>query len=109
MTTPRTNQKGQARVLAVMRWLGPNYSQMKNTKKLYRVTLRGFGGFTTGVDYKLSYVVADDAEAAYRAVRSKLDKADYGFTKDRELAKVELLAEDYDYTDTQTRLFCPNK
>jgi hypothetical protein len=58
--------------------------------------------------YTPSYVIAPDPAAAYKAVRDELDKQDYGFTKDRELLTVELLAEDYAYTDTGTRLFLPN-
>lgn len=76
------------------------------TQKLYRVTLRGLrhnsGG---GVIYGISYSVAKDPTEAYEKVYNYLKKKDYGFDRDRALEKVELIAEDYDFTDIQTRLF----
>lgn len=66
------------------------------------------GGFSTGVIYQTSYVVAENAEAAYRAVREHLDRNEYGFPNDRGLASVELLAEASDFAESQTRLFLPN-
>lgn len=77
---------------------------MKN-KKLYRVTLKGMTYSSTGVAYGVSYVVANNSDEAYTKVRQYLDKEDIGFRKDRELDKVELLAEDYKYTDTNHMLF----
>lgn len=59
--------------------------------------------------YNPSHVIAPDATAAYNAVRRELDRLDYGFSKDRELLSVELVAEDYEYTETGSRLFLPNK
>ena len=72
-------------------------------QKLWRVNLRSHME-----RYNPSYVVASDATAAYQAVRADLDKRDYGFAKDRELLSVELVAEDYEYTETGSRLFLPN-
>lgn len=73
-------------------------------QKLWRVRLRGSGMER----YNPSHVIAPDATAAYQAVRCELDRLDYGFSKDRELLSVELLAEDYEYTETGSRLFLPN-
>lgn len=76
--------------------------------KLYRVTLVGFGGYSSELSYKTSYVVADDAESAYGIVRRHLDGKDYGFRWEREMKQVELLAEDMDTTRLKTRLFLPD-
>lgn len=69
--------------------------------KLYRVTLRGF---TT--DWrKVSYVVAQHAGEAYGKVREKIAAEDAGFVNDRELDKVELLADVAEYPPCNCRLF----
>ena len=73
-------------------------------QKLWRVRLRGSGM----EKYNPSHVIAPDATAAYQAIRCELDRLDYGFSKDRELLSVELVAEDYEYTETGSRLFLPN-
>ena len=72
---------------------------MENRKKLYRVTLRGMTHNSTGVTYGLSYVIAKNSDEAYKKVRKFLDENDLGFTKDRELDKVELIADSYHYTN----------
>ena len=74
------------------------------TKKLYLVTLRGLHS-ATHVQHNTSYVVAANPDEAYQKVRKWLDEKDYGFKNERELKSVELLAEDYDYTDVKTMLF----
>ena len=76
-----------------------------NLNKLYRVTLRGMTYNSTGVAYGVSYVVAQDSESAYKKVKEFLDKENIGFTKERELDKVELIAEDYMYTNTGCILY----
>lgn len=73
-------------------------------QKLWRVKLRGSGMER----YNPSHVIAPDASTAYQSVRHELDRIDYGFSKDRELLSVELVAEDYEYTETGSRLFLPN-
>jgi len=52
-----------------------------------------------------AYVVAEDAADAYRRVRAELDKTDLGFTKGREMDKVELLAEEGMYPECGLRLY----
>lgn len=78
---------------------------MKTNKKLYKVTLRGFTSVSSGVNYKTSYVVADDPQQAYQAVLNDLNARDYGYVEDRELHSVELLAEDNEFTNVKTRLY----
>ncbi len=77
----------------------------KDTNKLYRVTLRGLNGWEAGVSYGVSYVVAKDPTEAYQKVRDYLDEKKYGFGYERELEKIELLAEAYDYAMCKTMLF----
>lgn len=72
--------------------------------KLFIVKLRGLGT-TRGIDYSKSYVVADDTDEAYKIVRKFLNDKDYGFSKERELSSVELIADENEFTDVMTRLF----
>lgn len=79
---------------------------MNETLKLYRVTLRGM---TYGNNaYGVSYVVAHDTALAYRIVREYLDKNDLGFSVDRELKTVELIAECSRYPGCQHILYMPD-
>ena len=73
---------------------------MVAVKRLYRVTLRGMKCPSTGVAYGVSYVVAEGAEEAYQMVRKTLDEKDIGFAREREMESVELIAENYRYTNT---------
>lgn len=74
--------------------------------KLFRVTCRGMkvpvGSFCA---HGSAYVVAADSHAAYDAVRSYLDLKDIGFSRERELDRVELLADSVEYPDCGLRLF----
>jgi len=69
--------------------------------KLFRVQLQG-------VNFEISYAVAIDATTAYKTVRKYYDKNDIGFTKERELKSIELVAEDVDYPDCGIQLFFAN-
>lgn len=82
-----------------------NKSMKEKIEKLYKVTLRGMTYSTSSPVYGISYVIAYDAEEAYRKVKNSLDKDDIGYSKDRALDKIELLAENYKYTDTNTILY----
>ncbi|GAF76861.1 unnamed protein product [marine sediment metagenome] len=73
--------------------------------KLFRVTCRGMVNVAGNVAYGVAYVVAKDAGAAYRKLRSYLDEKDLGFDGDRELSMIELLAEDVEYPDCGTCLY----
>lgn len=78
---------------------------MEGTNKLYKVTLKGMTINTTGIVYGVAYSVAKTSEEAYQKVRKFLQEKDLGFSKDRELDKVELIAEEYQYTDTDSILY----
>jgi hypothetical protein len=75
------------------------------SKKLYRVTLRGMTHNSTGTAFGTGYVVATGTDDAYKKVRKFLDDNNIGFSKDRELDKIELLAECDRYTDTGCMLY----
>lgn len=53
---------------------------------------------STGIAYGVSYVIAENTDEAYNKVRKFLDEKDLGFFKDRELDKIELIADSYQYT-----------
>ena len=73
---------------------------MEETNKLYRVNLKGMKSNPTGVAYGVSYVIAKNPTDAYEKVKTFLDKEDLGYTKDREMESIELIAEEYRYTKT---------
>lgn len=72
---------------------------MENRKKLYKVTLRGLTYNSTGVAHSPSYVIAENSDEAYQKVRKFLNDNDLGYSRDRELHQVELIADSYKYTD----------
>ena len=74
-------------------------------KKLFRITLRGMIFNSTGIAYGVSYVVADNSDEAYQKVKKFLDDNDIGFAKERELDKVELIADSYRYTGVENLLY----
>ena len=51
------------------------------------------------------FVVAADPQEAYRIVRNDLDKRDYGFSKDRAMKAIEMLAEDALHPECGIRLY----
>lgn len=78
---------------------------MEQELKLYRVTLRGMTWSTSGVVEGISYVVAENAEAAYQKVKKRLDEKDIGLSRQRELDRIELIASTYEHTATRTLLY----
>jgi hypothetical protein len=63
---------------------------------LFKVTLRGM---TIGPNaYGISYVVAECPTSAYKKVKEFLDTNDLGFSRDRELHSIELIADSYRHT-----------
>ena len=62
--------------------------------------------FNVDLGYPLHdfYVVAEDPTAAYKKIRKDLDDRDYGFTKDRELRTITLVAETGEYPQCEKRL-----
>lgn len=79
---------------------------MTTKLRLYLVKCRGMQ-YATGnsVVHGVAYVLARTTEEAYRKVRAYLDKHDIGFSCDRELQSVELVAESADYPECSMRLF----
>ena len=72
--------------------------------KLYKVFLRGMQS-SFPITYGVSYVVADNPDAAFSMVKKYLDKKDIGFVRDREMGSIELLAEEKDYPNCGNILF----
>jgi len=81
-----------------------NKDEEKMKLNLYRVKLQGMWS-----DYGHSYVVAENSDIAYRMVRKFLDEKNLGFSKDRGLKEVELVAGEYQYNDTRRMLYLPKK
>ena len=77
----------------------------KSPAKLYRVFLRGLSSNAVSVGESGSYVVANDPTEAYLKVKRELDRKNYGFTRERELDRVEFIAEAYDYTNAPNKLY----
>ena len=67
---------------------------MPKSKKLFKVKLKGLKGGTVGIDYQTSFVVAEGLDEAYKKVRDYLDKEDLGFAHERELNRIEVLADE---------------
>ena len=74
------------------------------TLKLYKVTIRG-GFNATSTDYNTSYVVARSPNDAYARVKKFLDDNDLCFSDERELKRIELIAECKRYPSCRTILF----
>lgn len=75
-------------------------------RKLYRVTCRGMTcSLGNDMTHGIGYVVADNPDEAYQKMRDSLEKRSLGFSTDREMDKIELLAEDDDYTDCGVQLY----
>lgn len=78
---------------------------MKESIKLFKVTLRGMRHTTTGsAPEGVSYVLASCPTSAYLKIRKRLDDKNRGFVKDRELESIDLVAESGEYTDALYRL-----
>jgi hypothetical protein len=61
-------------------------------------------GFAS-ISHGIAYVIADDANEAYQILKYSLEKRNLGYSKDRELSKVELIAEETSYPDCGTSLY----
>jgi hypothetical protein len=62
---------------------------------LYKVVFRGLYNST----FHESYVISDSLDSAYKVVREWLDKKEYGFSSDRELDHIDLIADNIVYDD----------
>lgn len=74
-------------------------------KKLYLLTTVGLGSH---------YVFAEDAAKAQTTLESALDKAAYGFSKDREVTEIKILASELEikyekpwFTGKETKILTP--
>lgn len=74
--------------------------------KLYKVTLRGMTYASCGgTIYGIAYVVASDPAQAYAQVRESLKQEKVGYDRDREMDRVELIAESANHPHCQVRLY----
>ena len=73
--------------------------------KLYRVYLRGMQTSINGTAHGQPFVVAENAQEALEKVQQYLNEKDYGFVFEREMDRIELLAEEGDYPDCKIQLF----
>ena len=72
--------------------------------KLFKVTLKGMTFNSNGVSHGISYVVAENTDEAYLKVKKYVDEKDLGFSKDRELATIELVADSREFNNVGTML-----
>lgn len=72
----------------------------EKNKCLYKIHLRGLSGV-----FDPAYAVASSLDEAYQMVRDFLDRKNYGFEKDRQLIKIEVVADTDEYTDAPSMLF----
>lgn len=75
------------------------------TLKLYKITCLGMHAVGNRVAHGIGYVVAKNSGEAYMKLRDNLDKENLGFVFERELEKIELIAEDIAYPDCGYKLY----
>lgn len=75
--------------------------------KLYRIKLKGMceTGIGSGTEYGHPYVVAENPTEALNKVQKYLNKKDIGFTREREMDTIQLLAEEGDYPECRVQIF----
>ena len=73
--------------------------------KLYKIVLKGLHYCGCGAALGTSYVVAEDPTTAYKKLRAYLDENDVGFQRDRELDRIELIADGEMFGGCGTRVF----
>lgn len=73
--------------------------------KLYRVILKGMHNNGVSTAYGRPFVVAKDPAEALKKVQDYLNTKDLGFTSEREMDNIELLAEEGDYPACGIQLF----
>ena len=79
-------------------------------RRLYRVLCRGMQHrIAGGVAHGDAYVVAEDSEKAYQIVKRHLDLLHIGFSHEREMRSVELVATEENYTMTGHALFIEDR
>jgi hypothetical protein len=78
---------------------------MRMQRNLYRVKLRGMTSASISTAYGDSYVVASDPTTAYEIVKKYLDENNLGFSSERVLDRVELIAEGREHPPCKIMLF----
>lgn len=74
--------------------------------KLYLVRCHGMQTTAGGqVAWGQAYVAADDPTEAYRKLRAFLDKEDLGFSQEREMLSIELVADSERYQHCGIRFY----
>lgn len=70
--------------------------------KLYHVKLRGQLNYDNKGN---AYVVANDPKEALEKVLKYINDKNLGFTKDREMDTITMIADEYDYSNCQHKLY----
>ena len=73
------------------------------TRKLY-LAKTGLSKYFSGVNYSHFYVVARSADEVVQVVEAFLEKSQLGFSSERVVTSIELIAEDTRYPDCGTIL-----
>ena len=73
--------------------------------KLYRVVLKGMHSDETSTAYGKPYVEASNPTEALKKVQAYLNMKNLGFPSEREMDRIELLAEEGDYPEYGIQLF----
>jgi len=58
----------------------------------------------TGAPHGIAYVLAEDATEAYNKLKDRLEKGKLGFSHERVLESVKLIAEEGEYPDCRMQL-----
>jgi len=72
---------------------------------LHRVTLKGMTSSSLSTAYGNPYVLAEDPTEALKKVQDYVNKHNLGFSHDRVLDKIELLAESGSYPSCNIQLY----
>jgi len=75
-------------------------------ESLFKVTCRGMtSGCPSEITWGVAYVVAYGYDEAAQKVRDALTKRDLGFSKDRDIKSVELVAQNCEYPNAPYVLY----
>lgn len=75
--------------------------------KLYRVKMKGMHTAVTGPIYGDAYVIADNPTEAYEIMKRNIDEWDVGFSDNRVLKSIELIADEERYSGVDRILHQP--
>lgn len=74
-------------------------------QKLYRVRLKGMCSSVSGTCYGIPYVIAHNPTEALKKVQDYIEERDLGFQCDREMDRIELLAEEGDHPECKIQMY----